>query len=59
MTNNPDKILQLEQHGINVNGRIKMIPEKFESISQSPDSKQYLERDLYLTTKRDQMGHLL
>jgi GTP cyclohydrolase II len=46
MTNNPDKVQQLESLGITVSGRIPIV------IPPNPHSAAYLD------TKRDKMGHL-
>ncbi len=46
MSNNPDKISALEMGGIAVSERVPMIAEPME------------ERDFYLKTKRERMGHL-
>lgn len=47
LTNNPDKVAQLEQHGVTVSERVPLIVGENESNS------------LYLRTKRDRMGHQL
>jgi GTP cyclohydrolase II len=47
LSNNPDKIADLERHGITVEGRIPIV------IAANPHNKRYLD------TKRDKSGHLL
>lgn len=47
LTNNPDKVSQLEQHGVKVVERVPLI------VGASADNVGYLE------TKRERMGHLL
>ncbi|MFT5194145.1 MAG: 3,4-dihydroxy 2-butanone 4-phosphate synthase/GTP cyclohydrolase II [Cellvibrionaceae bacterium] len=47
MTNNPEKVIGLEDHGITVE---KRIPHEIVSIT---------ENDFYLRTKADRMGHIL
>ena len=47
LTNNPDKIAQLEQHGITITKRISVITER----------NQHNEK--YLTTKKEKLGHAL
>lgn len=47
MSNNPEKIAALESGGIAVAERVPMVAEPLE------------QRDFYLKTKRDRMGHLL
>jgi 3,4-dihydroxy 2-butanone 4-phosphate synthase/GTP cyclohydrolase II len=46
MSNNPEKIAALEAGGIEVAERVPMVAEPME------------QRDFYLKTKRDRMGHL-
>lgn len=47
MTNNPDKVTQLEQYGIQISSRI---PVEIEACEHD---------HFYLQTKQDRMGHLL
>ena len=46
LTNNPEKVRQLEQHGITVEERVPLV------VGASPFNQDYLD------TKRDRMGHL-
>ncbi|MGC6516932.1 MAG: GTP cyclohydrolase II [Candidatus Puniceispirillaceae bacterium] len=47
MTNNPDKVSQLQQYGINVTERVPLI------LASNPHN------EAYMATKRDRTGHLL
>ena len=47
ITNNPDKISQLEQHGITVTARVPLVP------STNPHNHNYLK------TKKTRTGHLI
>ncbi|WP_368498845.1 GTP cyclohydrolase II [Herbiconiux sp. A18JL235] len=47
LTNNPEKVRQLEEHGIVVTERVPLV------VGETPQNRQYLD------TKRDRMGHLL
>lgn len=47
LTNNPDKVEQLERHGIEIVERLPL------HIGETPENAEYL------ATKRDRMGHLL
>ena len=59
LTNNPDKINQLEQCGIKVEERVEMRPKTW-SVGDDEQSKiQVMDRDYYLKTKVEKMGHLL
>jgi GTP cyclohydrolase II len=53
MTNNPDKIKQLEQSGIEIIERVEMRPRNWDVFEEK------LDRDDYLVTKVMKMGHLL
>ena len=47
MTNNPDKVRQLQDHGITIEARLPLV------LHNGADS------DRYLQTKRVRLGHLL
>jgi 3,4-dihydroxy 2-butanone 4-phosphate synthase/GTP cyclohydrolase II len=47
LTNNPDKLAQLERHGIEVLGRVPLL------VGGTPENARYL------ATKADRMGHLI
>jgi 3,4-dihydroxy 2-butanone 4-phosphate synthase/GTP cyclohydrolase II len=47
LTNNPEKVRQLEQHGVTVIGRVPLV------VGVTPHNEGYLE------TKRDRMGHAI
>jgi GTP cyclohydrolase II len=65
LTNNPHKVQALEQDGIHVIERVPLIPKSW--LAQSPagndDDEQvehvFSDRDAYLVTKIQHMGHLL
>jgi GTP cyclohydrolase II len=54
MTNNPDKVKQIESFGIKVVDRVEMRPMNWDS-----DSIDIRDRDIYLKTKVERMGHML
>lgn len=66
LTNNPDKMEQLEADGIRVISRVPMIPRTWSlpstpqgTAGQSPQPPQLKEMDAYLRTKIERMRHLL
>ena len=47
LTNNPDKVYQLEEFGLTINKRVPILM----------DANEYDEK--YLKTKQDRMGHIM
>ena len=61
VTNNPDKIAQIERNGIRVLERVGIRPKSWEQKDNGDEQgeTEVLDRDMYLKTKVDRMGHLL
>ena len=57
MTNNPHKISQIEALGIKVVERIQMAPKSWGSVGSEHSA--FKDRDEYLMTKIELMGHIL
>ena len=65
LTNNPDKVESIRRFGIEVESRIEMKPQSWQSIDSRMDREPeqgeitVQDRDYYLKTKVERMGHLL
>jgi GTP cyclohydrolase II len=55
LTNNPDKIKQIQKFGIQVESVVPMVPKSWDRKTHT----QVEDRDVYLRTKVQRMGHLL
>ncbi|OZJ04411.1 hypothetical protein BZG36_02913 [Bifiguratus adelaidae] len=59
LTNNPDKIEQLEKHGLKVGKRVPMVPRSWTPDPSGKQTPKHKEMDRYLEVKIRRMRHLL